>query len=180
MKEMIAYSNRLTKILYSAAAFSLILTVFASYLYQKAAPQKLFSDYYKHYNTHVMRGSSNSSELKDAYSNSNQDEVIRNFNASQSLVPEDYLLAGIAFLENKEPQKAIETFKTLIQINKASHSDFFEEDAEYYLAMAYLDNRQPEKAMPIFTKIHANPENSYNSFVDEWFMLKLRTSIAMK
>jgi hypothetical protein len=180
MKEMIAYSNRLTKMLYSAAAFSLVLTVFASYLYQKAAPQKLFSDSYKHYNRRVLRGSSNSSALKDAYSNSDQAEVIRNFNDSQSLVPEDYLLAGVAFLENKEPQKAIETFKKLIQMNKASHSDFFEDDAEYYLAMAYLDNRQPEMAMPIFTKIQANREHGYNSYIDEWFMLKLRTSIAMK
>jgi tetratricopeptide (TPR) repeat protein len=180
MKEMIAYSHRLTRILYTAAAFSLMLAVFASYLYQKASPQRLFSDYYQHYNRPTMRGSSDGSPLKTAYADSNQDAVIREFQASRSPEPEEYLLAGIAFIEVKQPGKAIETFQALIQKNKTANSDFFEDDAEYYLAMAYLDNREPEKAMPIFTKIQANPENSYNSFVDEWFMLKIRTSIAMK
>ena len=180
MKEMIAYSHRLTRILYTAAAFSLMLTVCASYLYQKATPQRLFSDYYKHYDRHIMRGSVGVSALKDAYSDSDENAVIRDFKASPSPVPEDYLLAGIAYIEIKQPGKAIETLKTLIQINKTSNSDFFEDDAEYYLAMAYLDNQEPEKAMPIFTKIQGNPENSYNSYIDEWFMLKIRTSIVMK
>ena len=177
---MIAYSHRLTKIIYTAAALSLMLTVCAGYFYQKATPQKLFSDYYQHYDRHVMRGLSNMSPLEDAYANSNQNLVIREFEKTPPLVPEDYLLAGIAFLENKQPQKAIEAFKTLIQKNKASHSSYFEDEAEYYLGMAYLDNRQPGKAMPIFRKIHADRENSYNGAVDDWFMLKLRASVAMK
>ena len=180
MNEMTAYSHRLKNMLYTAAAFSLILVVCASYLYQKASPQRLFSDYYQHYNRQTMRGASDVSALKAAYADSNQKAVIREFEASPSPEPEEYLLAGIAFLEVKQPGKAIETFNALIQKNKTTNSDFFEEDAEYYLAMSYLDNREPEKAMPIFTKIQSNPDNSYNSFVDEWFMLKIRTSIAMK
>ena len=108
------------------------------------------------------------------------DSVILEFNSSKSLVPEDYLLAGIAFLEKKQPKKAIETFRTMIQINLDSKSDFFEEDAEYYLAMSYLDNQEPEKAMPYFEKIQADKDNRYHESISEWFMIKMKTSIARK
>ncbi len=42
MKELVAYSNRLTKILYVAAAFCLLLGAFAGYLYsEKATPTEI-------------------------------------------------------------------------------------------------------------------------------------------
>ena len=180
MNEIISYSNRLTKILYSAAAFSLLLAVFAGYLYQKATPLKLFSENYQHYNRHILRGSSSFSALEDAYSNGDMDSVISAFKNTNTLVPEEYLLAGIAYLEKKQPKKAIATLKLMIQKNLESNSDFFQEDAEYYLAMSYLDNQEPEKAMPIFKNIQADKENRYNSLVTEWFMFKMNTSIACK
>jgi tetratricopeptide (TPR) repeat protein len=108
------------------------------------------------------------------------DSVILEYNRSNSLVPEDYLLAGIAYLEKKQPRKAIATFQAMIKKNRDSNSDFFQDDAEYYLAMSYLDNQEPEKAMPIFENIQADKDNRYNSIVSNWFMLKLKISVARK
>jgi tetratricopeptide (TPR) repeat protein len=180
MNEIYTYSQRLTRILYACAGLTLLLGISAIYLYQRATPQKLFSEYYHPYERRLLRGASNSSALKDAYSNGKMDSVIQEFNASKSPVQEEYLLAGIAFLDKNEPAKAIEIFKQLIQKNTDEKSDFFEEDAEYYLAMGYLGNEQPEKAMPIFEKIQADMENPYNGNVSEWFMLNVKTSIAKK
>jgi hypothetical protein len=180
MNEIYSYSQRLTKILYACAAFTLILGISAIYLYQRASPQKLFSEYYHPYERRLLRGESNSSLMKNAYSNGKMDSVILEFNASKTAVPEEYLLAGIAFLEKNQPAKAIEIFKQLIQKNTDEKSDFFEQDAEYYLAMGYLGNLEPEKAMPIFEKIQADTENPYNSNVSEWFLLNVKTSIAKK
>jgi tetratricopeptide (TPR) repeat protein len=180
MKEITVYYKGLTKIMYAAAALTLILGISAVYLYQKATPQKLFSAYYHPYELHILRGVSNSSPVKDAYSNGKMDSVILAFSTSKSPVPEEYLLAGIAFLEKNQPAKAIEIFKEMIQKNTDAKSDFFEDDAEYYLAMGYLSNQEPEKAMPIFEKIQADTENPYNSNVSEWFLLNVKTSIAKK
>ena len=108
------------------------------------------------------------------------DSVITQFSACRTPVPEDYLLAGIAFLEKNQPAKAIDVFQKLIQKNADDKSDFFEADAEYYLAMGYLSNQEPDKAMPIFEKIQADLENPYSSSVSEWFMLNIKTSIAKK
>ena len=108
------------------------------------------------------------------------DSVIWDFKNLNAPVPEEYLLAGIAYLEKNQPEKAIETFKILITKNQNSKTDFFEDDAEYYLAMSYLDNLESEKALPIFEKIKADPENRHYSDVDEIFLLSVRTAIAKK
>ena len=108
------------------------------------------------------------------------DSVIGEFNSLTAPQPEEYLLAGIAFLENNQPAKAIETFKTMIQKNTDSKTDFFQDDAEYYLAMSYLSNKEPEKAMPIFQKIQADENNPYYTNVSSWFLLDVQTSIAKK
>ncbi len=150
------------------------------YIYIKASPAKLFSENYHHYDRHMLRDGSVRSELRAAYSEGQMDSVIWDFKNLNSPVPEEYLLVGIAYLERNQPEKAIETFKLLIQKNLNSKTDFFEDDAEYYLAMSYLDNQESEKALPIFEKIKADPENRHYSDVGEIFLLTVRTAIAKK
>jgi tetratricopeptide (TPR) repeat protein len=150
------------------------------YLYINANPKKLFSENYRRYERFVLRGASTHSALGEAYSEGNMDSVIQDFKSVDSPTPEEYLLTGIAYLEKNQPEKAIETFKTLIKANQDSKTDFFEDAAEYYLGMAYLDNMEPQKAMPLLEKIKSDPENRYYTDVDELLLLKVRTSIAKK
>ncbi len=150
------------------------------YLYINANPKKLFSENYRRYERLILRGASMNSSLEVAYNEGDMDSVIKNFKSMDSATPEEYLLAGIAYLEKNEPEKAIETFKSLIKSNQEEKTDFFEDAAEYYLAMGYLDNLQPEKAMPLLEKIKADPENRYYSDVDDLLLLKVRTSIAKR
>jgi tetratricopeptide (TPR) repeat protein len=164
----------------AAASFLFMSLSCVLYLYINANPKKLFSENYRRYERYVLRGASNHSSLAEAYSEGNMDSVIRDYKSMDSPTPEEYLLAGIAFLEKNQPEKAIETFKTLIKANQDSKTDFFEDAAEYYLAMGYLDNMQPEKAMPLLEKIKSDPENRYYCDVDEFLLLKVRTSIAKK
>ncbi len=150
------------------------------YLYINANPRKLFSENYRRYERIVLRGAASHSALEDAYNQGDMDSVISDYKSMSSMTPEEYLLAGIAFLEKNQPDKAIESFKTLIKTNQEAKTDFFEDAAEYYLAMGYLDNMQPEKAMPLLEKIKADPDNRYYSDVDELMLLKVRTSVAKK
>lgn len=161
-------------------AVILLLDIFALYLYLNSSMENLFSKNYFHYELRVMRGVSGSSVLKEEYKKRNNDSVIWAFNSLSSPQPEEYLLAGIAFLESNQPAKAIKTFNALMQKNALSNSDYFEVDAEYYLAMSYLSNQEYEKAMPIFEKIQADPDHPYNSNVSEWFLLKMKSCIAKK
>jgi tetratricopeptide (TPR) repeat protein len=153
----------------------------ALYLYINANPKKLFSENYRRYERIVLRGASTShSNLELAYMEGDMDSVILDYKNLNSLTPEEYLLAGIAYLEKNQSDKAIETFKTLIKINQDSKTDYFEDAAEYYLAMSYLDNLEPAKAVPLLEKIKADPENRYYADVDELLLLKVRTSVAKR
>jgi tetratricopeptide (TPR) repeat protein len=183
MHFMKIYNSGLSlRTIFACLAVSFIVTSGFCYLYiyLKAVPQKIFSENYHHYNRHLLRSGSMRSALKEAYSAGQMDTVIWDFKNLNSPVPEEYLLTGIAYLEKNEPDSAIETFKILIQKNQDSKTDYFEDDAEFYLAMAFLDNQQAEKALPIFEKIKADPENRHYSEVGEIFLLSVRTSIAKK
>lgn len=167
--------------LFHAIAGLIILFEFmAIYNYMTITPNKIFRANYQPYELHVVRGANEKSPIRKAYKEGKMDSVIWDFNSINSPQPEEFLLAGIAYLESGKPTKAIETFKAMMQKNTNSNTDYFEEDAEYYLAMSYLDNKQPEMAMPIFEKIYANADNPYNSNVSDWFMENVKTAIAKK
>jgi tetratricopeptide (TPR) repeat protein len=181
MKKISILANGLkTKFVFAAVFLAIFSGFSALYVYYKATPEKLFSENYHPYERHILRGATENSSLNDFYSKGKMDSVVQAFITSKSPVPEEFLLAGIAYLEKNQPSKAIETFKLMMQQNLDSNSSLFEDDAEYYLAMSYLSNNEPEKAMPIFEKIQADPEHPYNSNVSEWFLLNVKTSIAKK
>jgi hypothetical protein len=163
----------------AAAVLIVLVGLSALYQYMTATPAKLFAENYHPYILHETRGLAGNS-LADAYQKGDMDSVIWKFNSMSSHQPEEYLLAGIAFLENNLPAKAIETFHTLMQKNISAKTDYFEEDAEYYLAMSYLSSNDPGKAMPLFEKIQADPNHPYNNKVSEWFLLKVKSSIIKK
>jgi tetratricopeptide (TPR) repeat protein len=164
----------------AAASFLICFGICAFYLYVKSNPEKLFSENYTHYTPHILREATGPSHLRAAYTGGKMDSVIWDFKNTNAPIPEEYLLAGIAYLEKNEPGKAIETFKTLIRTNENSKTDYFEDDAEYYLAMSYLDDNQTGKALPLFEKIQSEPENRHYEDVSELFLLKLKISIAKK
>jgi tetratricopeptide (TPR) repeat protein len=176
-KNSIHYDALKTKFGWAVISLFIVTVLLALDLYVTAVPKRLFTTNFRPYEMPVMRGASALSVLKEAYAKGKMDSVIGDFKSNNAPVPEEYLLTGIAFLEKNQPDKAIETFKILIEKNKASNSDFFEEDAEYYLAMSYLSNNEPAKAMPIFEKIQSEPDHAYYSNVSDWFMLNLKTSI---
>jgi tetratricopeptide (TPR) repeat protein len=169
-----------TSILYGATALIFLFGISAASVCLRHSPETVFRQNFRPYELPILRGSSNYSALRTAYGKGKMDSVIWDFKNLSAPVPEEYLLTGIAFLEKNEPEKAIETFQTLIQKNSNSNTDFFEDDAEYYLAMAYLSNNESQKAMPIFEKIKSDPENRHYEDVSNWFMLNVRTLIAKK
>ena len=158
-----------------AAVLIALVGLSALYQYFTASPEKLFSENYQPYSIHETRGIPVNSRLLENYRHGNMDSVIMEFNSLSVPEPEEYILTGIAFLESNQPGKAIGTFNKLIQQNADAKTDFFEDDAEYYLAMSYLKNGEPHKALPILEKIQADPSHPYNSRLSKWFILKVKS-----
>lgn len=156
------------------AALAIFVTgSFILYQYFTASPQKLFSENFHAFNLRQTRGAA-ASPLQDAYKKENMQEVIQQFALLKDPQPEDYFLAGNAFLSTGQPLKAIENFADLQQKNKINNTHYFEEDAEYYLALSYIANSEPAKAIPLFKKINTDINHPYHQKVNNWFITKLQ------
>ena len=160
---------------YSVRIAAIILVVLGSitfYQYMTSTPEKLFRENYLPFSIHETRGTP-SSTLETVYKKGDISDVITAFNALKDPTPGDYFLAGNAFLQNQQPSNAIRAFTALQENNKANNSHYFEEDAEYYLAMAYLAGNDPGKAIPIFEKIRSDKGHAYHRKVTNWFMARI-------
>ena len=156
-----------------AAVLIILFGVSALYQYITATPEKLFNENFHAFDLHTTRGSSVTS-LEDLYEKGDMTGLIRQFTNMKSPGAKDYFLAGNAYLSTHQPALAIEAFLSLEQLNKSINTHFFEEDAEYYLALSYLADHETSKALIIFQKIHANPDHPYHAAVSSWFLSKVK------
>ncbi len=155
-----------------AAVLFVLIGMSAAYQYLTVTPDKLFTESFHSFELHETRGGTGTN-LEDAYKKDNMDAVIQEFSQIKTPRPEDYFLAGNAYLALHQPSKAIEAFISLQQANQSGNTHAFEEDAEFYLALSYLANEQPDRAYPIFEKIHADAAHPYNKEVSAWFLRKV-------
>lgn len=166
IRQIARYSSRI------AAVLLLVLGSIILYQYFSATPESLYRDADTAFQLRETRGAQ-TSLLEDAYRTGNDTEVLKTFPAIKNHSAEDYFLQGNAALHTNNAAIAIQSFEALAQKNKQDNTHFFEEDAQYFLALAYLRNNEPAKALPIFTLINASPGHPYHAKVGNWFMRKL-------
>jgi hypothetical protein len=173
VKSMLRYSLRIAAILILAAGS------FFTYQYFSATPEKLFSQNFTSFTIHETRGTGTSA-LKEAYQKNNMPGVIEQFKLLQQPEAEDYFLTGNAFLNTRQPAKAIEAFTTMQQKNKINNTHYYEEDAEYYLAMSYLAADEVDNAFPLLKKINADINHPYHQHVSDWLLRKVQHMTTVK
>jgi tetratricopeptide (TPR) repeat protein len=123
-------------------------------------PQGIFENNYTAYDLGVTRGEDASKEIEKAYRDKNWGAVYIAFQTTHVKEQEDYFLAAMAHMEQKDYYEAISLLKTLIQYN-ASREPLFQDEAEYYLAMNYLATGQPAPALELFNKIKTDPRHLF-------------------
>jgi hypothetical protein len=159
-----------------AAVLIILFGISITYQYINITPEKLFNENFQAFDLHETRGLP-ASTLEDLYKKWEMDAVIQQFNTLKSPQPEDYFLAGNAFLGTHQSARAIEAFTALQEFNKINHAHYFDEDAEYYLAFSFLGNQEPGKALPLFEKIYADPNHAYNKKISAWFLRKVKKTV---
>jgi tetratricopeptide (TPR) repeat protein len=78
----------------------------------------------------------------------------------------------MAHMQQKEYYEAISLLKTLILYNQG-REPYFEDEAEYYLAMNYLATGQAAPAVELLDKIKADPRHVYHARVMQMSALDL-------
>jgi tetratricopeptide (TPR) repeat protein len=155
------------------AAGLIVLVVSASVIkIANTRPEGVFDTNYSDYQLSVTRGADVSDALDQAYRSRNWAAVYSVFDATHARTQKDYFLTAMAHMQQKEYYEAISLLKTLIGYNQGKEP-YFEDEAEYYLAMNYLATGQAAPAVELFDKIKSDPRHVYHSRVEEMGKLDL-------
>jgi hypothetical protein len=143
-----------------AASIIIIAAAFGVYKYSSVNTNTVAADYYLPYELNRVRGEANANTLENAYNNKDWHAVI-SIAGQPNAGSKELFLSGAAYLELNQPAKAAATFEQLIAHNKQTQSNYFQDEAEYYLALSYIRNNQPAQAIPVLKKIRADQSHLY-------------------
>jgi hypothetical protein len=150
------------------AAFLLVLAGSAAiYKYSSTSSDGLYNQAFSSYDLNTSRSAGTQDAVELAYNNKNWAEVITLFNTANEKNHKLYFLAGMADLELKIYGGATEKFQQIVTENAQSHTDYFQDEAEYYLALSLLASNKADQAMPILEKIRADKNHLYHQAVDK-------------
>jgi tetratricopeptide (TPR) repeat protein len=150
-----------------AAAVTILILLSAGWWLSQTTNNAIFADHFVDFSVSNSRNQGSLSAIEQAYSGKQYDKVLELATAG-SIQGKDSLLTGIAYLQSKKYDEAIQWLTSM------QSSQPFREDAEYYLAFAWLGKKDDKKAVQILESIHQNPAHLYHAAVSNGLLQKLK------
>ena len=162
-----------------AAGLAILLVGFLAFQYATLSPQDLYAEKAMPYQVAASRSAEETDAsledlLERQYRFQRYDEVTTTYEQIEGPSMMAMFLAGNAYLQEEKTTLAIEAFRQIVAINGSQGINRFEEDAQYYLALSYLKADRVEEALPLLEKINANPEHSYHSTVNDYYLWRVK------
>ncbi len=158
-----------------AAAVMLILTGGSTvYKYVTTSSESLYSRYYASFGLNSSRGAGTETPIMQAYNNKDWKTVLSLAKATNKPDNQTEFLAGMADLELKNCDEAITHFEQVLAANAQAGTDYYQDDAEYYLAISWLACHKVNQAMPLLEKIKADTHHQYHEKVAKMSFFDLR------
>jgi tetratricopeptide (TPR) repeat protein len=156
-----------------AACLFILSGAAALYKYTTTTPGSFYEKYYTGYNLNTSRGVEATDAQEQAYTGKNWANVLSTFDGSKTKGNKAYFLAGMADLELKKYDDAIDKFQHIIAANSLSGGDYYQDEAEFYLAMSWMGRGDANEATPLLEKIKANKNHLYHDVVVKMSSLDL-------
>jgi hypothetical protein len=156
-----------------AAILVLLAGGAAFYKYATISSGSLYDRYYSSYDLNTSRGADDETAMEKAYHAKDWNAVLAGFNVAKRDNKMDFL-AGMADLELRKYNDAIEHFEQVIAVNAQSGGDYFQDEAQYYLAISWLAKDKVNEALPILEKIRADKDHLFHDKVAKMSFLDLR------
>ena len=172
-RRMSGYAGRI------AAGVAILLVGFVGYQYATLSPDDLYAEKAMTYRIAASRSAEETAaspekQLERQYQAQRFDEVIAAYEQMSDPSLMAMFLAGNAYLQTGNTNQAIDAFQKIVVINGSQGINRFEEDAQYYLALSYLKGDRLADALPLLEKINANPEHSYHSLVNDYYLWRVK------
>ncbi len=158
-----------------AAMVLLLLGAAAIYKYSATDAAGVFEKNYSSFDLNTSRGNNNDGDIEKAYRNKDWNSVKTIFAANKENSTKAWFLNGMAELESKNYDKAIASFKEVMNQNKGKADEYFQDEAEYYLAMSSLAAGRTADGVTILKKIRADKNHLFNKKASEISSLDLAT-----
>ncbi|HUR10710.1 MAG TPA: hypothetical protein VM012_05045 [Flavitalea sp.] len=155
-----------------AAGILLLAGMFGLYKFTSVDSKSVFNNHFQSYELGRTRSTAESG-IERAFQNKKWNEVIALSGKAHG--GKNDFLSGLALLETNQPVKAIQQFNLLLEKNKQSGIDLFNDEAEYYLALSYVRNNEPARAAALISKIRNQNGHLYQQKVQSanWTDLKM-------
>jgi len=149
-----------------AAALILVIGVAGALgKFLTTTPASIEQKYYIPYELDITRGLVTRDALDQAYKAKSWPMVVTVFRSREPKAAKDYFLTGMAYMEEKQYASALVLFNTLMTSNSKTHTQLFEDEAEFYAAMGYLATNQMAPAQRLLDKMEADPDHLYHRVV---------------
>jgi tetratricopeptide (TPR) repeat protein len=162
---------------YSFRAAACILIVASStvvYKYLSISSSSLYTRYFSTYALGTSRGEATEPPIVQAYNSKDWNTVLSLAGNAGTKDNQSEFLAGMADLQLNRCDDAITHFEQVIAANAQASTDYYQDEAEYYLAISWLACQKVNQAMPILEKIKANPNHQYHQKVVKMSFFDLR------
>ncbi|MEP6726687.1 MAG: tetratricopeptide repeat protein [Bacteroidota bacterium] len=144
-----------------AAMILLLVGTAGVYKYSITNTSSVYKQNFTSFDLETSRGSNNDGELEKAYRDKNWTSVESIFSAQKDKTIKSWFLAGMAHMELKNYTAAIISFNEVMSLNKGNAEAYYQDEAEYYLAMSYMAAKQPKEAVSILKKIRNDKDHLF-------------------
>lgn len=157
-----------------AAVLVIIMASVTTIQYLTSTGSSFYNKLNEDYSINIVRGSQKTGELVEAYQSGNYKRTTELFSQISNPENRELFIAANSYMQLNNTERAVELYQQILNKNKSTSQKFYQDEAEYYLAMAYLKNSVTEKALPILSKIADDKNHTYHDKIDKWTLWKMK------
>ena len=158
----------------AAAGILVIASSTVIYKYVTVSSSSLYDRYFGAYSLNTSRGETTDPPIVQAYNAKDWNTVLSMAGTAGAKDNQTEFLAGMADLQLNRCDDAITHFEQVIAANAQASTDYYQDEAEYYLAISWLACKKVNQAMPILEKIKADPNHKFHQKVANMSFFDLR------
>jgi tetratricopeptide (TPR) repeat protein len=157
-----------------AAAVVLLLASVTAVQYFTSTGSSFYNNLNENYVVNNTREPKQASTIVEAYQAGNYKRTIELFEQINNPGNRELFITANSWMQLNNTARSIELYQQILNNNKTTAQKFYQDEAEYYLAMAYLKNNETDKALPILTQIADDKNHTYHDKIDKWTLFKMK------
>jgi TolA-binding protein len=159
-----------------AASVALLIGLYTTQYVVFFSPDKMYKSTFSEYYVNTERSTSSvtENEISAAFRKGDFGKVVSLYANNKEVSAREKFLTGYSHIQLNNFSEAEMLFSEILQTNQQNGINYFQDEAEYYLAMVQLKLGKTENARILLEKIHANKEHTFYESVSNWMIFRMK------